>query len=171
MKTEKIYRLIKSKNFNTVLKTFFLLFLILWMVFIFTRSSKIADESNKESGRFVDATGEIMESLTNKPVINKTPINHKVRKAAHFIEYALLGALAFINVVLWAGKSFFAMLLSLAFCFITACSDELLQTYVDGRAGSLKDVLIDCCGALFGMIFICCLYVLLKKSLLNKRLE
>ena len=35
-----------------------------------------------------------------------------------------------------------------------AALDEFHQLFVEGRAGSLKDVLIDSCGSLTGIIFV-----------------
>lgn len=71
-----------------------------------------------------------------------------IRKCAHFSEFALLGILAF-----FAFKQqypFRAVLL----CILTACTDETIQLFIDGRSGQLSDVMIDSSGALFGFITI-----------------
>ena len=74
-----------------------------------------------------------------------------VRKGAHFIEFAALG--------------FFLRLLAGAYrlprptrwCWLAgalyACTDEVHQLFVDGRAGMWQDVLLDAGGVLAGITF------------------
>ena len=69
------------------------------------------------------------------------------RKAAHFTEYALLLALwwrAFASKV----SERRALALALGITILYAISDELHQTFVNGRAGRPLDVGIDTAGAL-----------------------
>ena len=78
--------------------------------------------------------------------------SHFIRKAAHFSEYALLGAMLFFTyrsyTVKW--KTFFIpALLAAAVPFL----DEGLQFFSEGRSPQLTDVGIDLAGALFGMLF------------------
>ena len=40
------------------------------------------------------------------------------------------------------------------YCFIVAVMDESIQLFVDGRAGRALDVLIDSCGACFGVLIV-----------------
>ena len=37
-------------------------------------------------------------------------------------------------------------------CFVYACSDEWHQTFVPGRAGQFRDVLLDTAGSLTGLL-------------------
>ena len=70
-----------------------------------------------------------------------------VRKAAHFTEYALLLALwwrALASMV--SGRR--ALAGALAITILYAVTDELHQTFVNGRSGRLLDVGIDTAGAL-----------------------
>ncbi|QQS39840.1 MAG: VanZ family protein [Acidobacteriota bacterium] len=73
-----------------------------------------------------------------------------IRKSAHFIEYAILAALAYrafreSSKILLASHPFLAALLSVA---IVAVVDETYQSFDPSRTGSPIDVLIDLSGAL-----------------------
>jgi VanZ family protein len=79
-----------------------------------------------------------------------------VRKTAHFVEYAVLGALAW-RVVHFdpAFGSFsprrqhgFALLL----CLFYASTDEFHQSFVPSREAAVRDVLLDTCGSGFGLV-------------------
>jgi VanZ like family len=69
------------------------------------------------------------------------------RKATHFSEYFLLTVLWW-----WALRTHLggrrALLPALAIAIGYAITDELHQTFVDGRVGTWRDVLIDSAGAL-----------------------
>ena len=67
-----------------------------------------------------------------------------LRKIAHVMEYAILGALL-TRAVRRPG-------LALALAVSYAASDEVHQLFVEGRHGSPLDVLIDTAGALAGVI-------------------
>ena len=81
--------------------------------------------------------------------------NFIVRKAAHFVEYAILGILAWRATHLtWPGRraaNYVAAAVVIA--FVCAGADELRQYLASAaRSGSPKDVLIDTAGALTGVI-------------------
>ena len=66
---------------------------VIWCVFIFVMSDKPADASNVSSGWFVNAANHFLQAglRIQEPVITQ----RFVRKAAHFIEYMVLGFLLF----------------------------------------------------------------------------
>ena len=66
-----------------------------------------------------------------------------LRKLAHTAEYALLGAL-FVRAI---GRSSLAFTLTVLY----AASDEIHQTFVEGRVGAVHDVAIDAIGAAIGI--------------------
>lgn len=88
-----------------------------------------------------------------------------VRKAAHFVLFALLGALWYNYV---RNNSFFkptpafAVTLSLALTVIYAFVDEAHQTFVPGRSGMLSDVLIDSVAGLTGIVIFAIIYYLTR---------
>lgn len=75
-----------------------------------------------------------------------------LRKLAHCLEYAVL-AFLFFRVLSGKVKNFWsafwgAIILSI----IYAITDEYHQTFVFGRSGEIKDVLIDSVGVFAGLI-------------------
>ena len=70
-----------------------------------------------------------------------------VRKIAHFTEYALLLGLWFraLRTRLTLDR---ALAWSWVICVGYAATDEFHQTFVHGRVGIWRDVVIDACGAL-----------------------
>lgn len=78
--------------------------------------------------------------------------NLLVRKTAHFSEYALLSIMVH-NA--FAEDSKLSMCRFAVMCVIpvlVASVDETIQHFVPGRCGTPVDVLIDCCGAAFGIL-------------------
>lgn len=75
-----------------------------------------------------------------------------VRKAAHFVIYAVLGMLAIWVAELFIKKVGWGILLSILFAFLYAASDELHQLLVAERAGQFTDVLLDTAGAAVGVL-------------------
>ena len=73
-----------------------------------------------------------------------------LRKVAHFLEFACLGA--FLTRFLFLLKK--PRLLALGGAFLVACCDETIQRFVPDRGPGLKDVLIDISGATIGMIIL-----------------
>ncbi|HEX8185836.1 MAG TPA: VanZ family protein [Blastocatellia bacterium] len=83
-------------------------------------------------------------------------INYLVRKAAHFIEYAMLAGLLFRAFradsfvrwrLRWALYSFLIVV-----CW--ALLDEYHQSFTRTRGGSIRDSMLDCSGALFMLVVI-----------------
>ena len=122
----------------------FIFLSFLWVVFIFARSLKSADESTIESAWVLDLVRKVFPSITM----------HAVRKMAHFTEFFILGALLFLA---WrrAGKG--RIILSAGLCLAAAIADELLQTLSPGRSCQISDILLDFCGSLAGIavVFAC----------------
>lgn len=79
--------------------------------------------------------------------------NFVLRKAAHITEYFILTALLARAIAgTWVDLSKKSILsLAAAFSVLYAISDEIHQSFIPGRWGTLKDVLVDSCGI---MIFV-----------------
>ena len=76
-----------------------------------------------------------------------------LRKLAHLTEYAILFLLLFRALGQTGNFSRRKRLLfALAFTILYAASDEQHQTFVSGRSGMVRDVVIDAAGALAGLI-------------------
>lgn len=123
--------------------------LIGWMVIIFVYSSQPAVVSDEKS-RFVIY-------IFSKVGLNLNSYfgdlaDFVVRKAAHFSEYCIFFMLVY-NVVYEAFSLKKALLLSVVVAFLYACTDEFHQTFIPGREGRFRDVLIDTSGAATGALF------------------
>lgn len=77
-----------------------------------------------------------------------------IRKAAHVTEYAVLALLlyrAFVHTVFQSRRLLSAGVVLLA-CTAYAASDEFHQSFVPSRTASLRDVMIDLCGATIAVL-------------------
>jgi len=82
-----------------------------------------------------------------------------VRKLAHLTEYALLGLLAFRALRLSLAISLpRTALLGLAVVLAVAASDEMRQSFLASRTGSIVDVGIDFAGGALGVCLIIALH-------------
>jgi VanZ family protein len=78
-----------------------------------------------------------------------------VRKGAHVTEYAVLGLLAFRALRLSLAISLpRTALLGIALVLAVAATDELRQSFLPSRTGSLVDVMIDLSGGALGVCLI-----------------
>lgn len=137
------------------------------MIFFF--SSQKAEESRKTSAGFITAVVEFFDfdnSLTDAEIQSiRENITFIVRKGAHFSLYAVLGLLIYMLLCEYAFKDWSAILLSVVLSMLYACSDEFHQSFVAGRSGELRDVLIDTVGAFAGCIVVCFLKKLFRRKI------
>lgn len=78
-----------------------------------------------------------------------------VRKIGHMVEYAILTALWFRT--LYAGRGFpfgSSALLALTISVAWAITDEVHQSFVPSRTGSVLDVIIDSTGAILCLLLV-----------------
>ena len=77
---------------------------------------------------------------------------HFVRKAAHFTEFAMLGAS--LRLLFHALALRRPVLIAWAAGTLYACTDELHQMFVDGRGAMWQDVCIDSAGVLTAVLLV-----------------
>ena len=124
--------------------------LLFWMGLIFYMSNQPGDVSSKQSGLVLKLFQFIGIDLNNELSELATFI---VRKTAHFTEYFILYFLS-INVMKCYLNIKNAIFFSFIFSFFYACTDEIHQYFIPGRAMAFRDVLIDSAGALLAMIIV-----------------
>src|SRR5262245_43017940 len=81
-------------------------------------------------------------------------VEFSLRKAAHVSEYAVLAVLlyrAFVHTVFQSRRALSAGVVLLS-CAAYAASDEFHQSFVPSRTASLRDVMIDVCGATLAVV-------------------
>lgn len=131
--------------------------LIFQICFIFIMSSFGHNSSDAQSNLFVDFIAQnfphVRHGLENN-LISLSTLIFLVRKTAQFTEYAILGALFYLNVIQLPKLNRYPkkILLSIFFSFLYACTDEIHQIFVPGRSAQFRDVLIDTLGASFGTL-------------------
>jgi hypothetical protein len=116
---------------------------------------------------YFSSEGEVASSGRSLPMAEFLGLHEAViRKSAHFIIYALLGA-SFYNLIknnlrfTPAFRGFIALALTSTYAII----DEVHQTFVPGRSGQISDVVLDSAAALVGIIIFASIFWLtLKKS-------
>ncbi len=136
----------------------FLVLTIAWMIVIFMFSNSPGDESgetSREVGRlfckiFVPGYEEMVFEEREELALL---LDHPIRKLAHFTEYMILGALM-VGILQFREKSDYWKrgLIVWGIACLYAVTDEVHQLFVPGRAGALKDVLLDSAGALVGVL-------------------
>jgi len=129
-------------------KKFKWLLLLSWMIIIFVFSSQPAVISDEKS-KYVIMVFQLLGLNLNSMLGDLA--NFAVRKTAHFLEYFILYILLF-NALYEKGNLRRAIILPLIVLFFYACSDELHQLFVPGRACRFKDVIIDTSGGALGAL-------------------
>lgn len=135
-----------------------------WMAIIFIFSNDPASVSDAKSGFVIDllnASGIDLNSSFGELA------NFIVRKAAHFTEYFILFMLLY-NALAGSCSWKKAVFISLIAVFLYSCSDEFHQTFVKGREGRFRDVLIDTAGGIFGALLVR-IFTALRKVFYDKK--
>ncbi|WP_461811138.1 VanZ family protein [Faecalimonas sp.] len=149
---------------NRTKRGIFTILVAFWMGLIFWFSAQPAVESSKMSHSVGKAIGNVLipdfESLSKQEqekIAEK--IDYPIRKAAHAMEYAVLGGL----LVLMYGSYGIIGKKGMAYGILTgvayAMTDEIHQLFVPGRSCQVTDVLIDSTGVIFGSIIGILIYI------------
>ena len=135
----------------------FTIIVIAIMAFIFFQSALPADLSSEESGRVVDLIVRLFQGVA--PIDRETLV-FIVRKGAHFTEYMILGGFLVPAVKEWMAvdttpvpvvrERITAWLAGTLY----AVTDEIHQSFVPGRSCELRDIGIDSCGVLTGVLIV-----------------
>ena len=141
-----------------MIKKIYLCILILWMGVIFAFSNQNAEVSENVSDGFTSKVVDVVATVKKDESIkeNKKDIiedsRFVIRKTAHFSLYLVLGILIYLNVK--DVKKINPIIISLIFCILYACSDEIHQMFINERTAKVLDVLIDTTGSLTGILLI-----------------
>ncbi|MBQ4537046.1 MAG: VanZ family protein [Lachnospiraceae bacterium] len=148
------------------------LFLLLLYLIIFDFSGQDGEKSGGISRKVTIKCVEVVDNVANKnwTVAIKERLAElwevPVRKCAHFMEYACMGMLVYIMWRPWKERDKKLFLLVALWVFLSATGDEIHQTFVPGRDGNFRDVLLDTAGGCFGLI-VC----VMGEKLVEKRLS
>lgn len=151
--------------------------LVLLYAGIFLLSSEVAETSSDKSSAVTRFLLKLYYALTSgngvadgTVYVDTFPfeLEKLVRKAAHFSEYFSVGFLSYSLVLLWHGRIRSGRVLVLCQLVLSAAADELHQYFVPGRYASVKDVLLDSVGGVFGMLAVTGIVILLQKRRVRK---
>lgn len=158
------------------------------MVLIFCFSA----QSGGESGSLSDSIARMLAStfvgdFDTMPIEQQTQIiaqmSWPIRKTAHASEYACLAISLVITcwqLHAWRCDKKAVMpslgrrvalvgVAAFVIAVLYACSDEIHQLFIDGRAGQVADVLVDASGAAIGCLLMCLVMHAFLKRRLAKR--
>lgn len=141
---------------------------VLFILFIFSRSTVPSEASAKESGSVVGA----LSSLWSFFGIDKDSADHIVRKLGHFIEFMGLGVLLTLSACFNGNKKLKGHVFTvLFFCLCIPVCDETIQYFSPGRAPEVRDVLLDFSGAVTGFIVVAFIRKICKMNKKKKKLQ
>lgn len=141
---------------------------LLYVGFIFHNSLTPADESSRQSGRVLQM---ILSCIQWMGLEGGWITEHLVRKAAHFGEYALLGALLSIALRQYSAALMMRRILQCWIGSLIPLVDETLQLFTEGRSGQISDVWLDMAGTAAGFLFAGAVYWLTMKRSRTERRE
>lgn len=134
------------------------------LMLIFGFSSESRSESASRSrivtvtvARLLNPSFDEMSLAEQNVVVDE--LHHYVRKAAHFLEFALLGFLTTaLTLLVWRFFDprpilWLTLCIPSLFCLLSAVTDEVYQIFTN-RGSSATDVMIDFSGAVCGVIFL-----------------
>jgi VanZ family protein len=136
----------RAMNIRSLLKSW--LPILVWMVFIFIGSTDLlsAEHTSRFIGPFLRWFAPDISAAT------VGSIQLVVRKCGHLTEYAILAALLYRAFRWNRPRVSRAFIVSFFIAAVYAALDEFHQSFVASRTGSPWDVLIDCGGALAGLV-------------------
>ncbi|NIK13307.1 VanZ family protein [Alkalibacillus almallahensis] len=123
------------------------LLVILWMALIFYFSHQPGTESSNLSGSVMQVVLNLLPFVSEDTEF----IHVLIRKGAHVFVYFVLAILLMNAIRLHHFRTVNRVVLALGVSVLYAASDEYHQTFIDGRAGQVSDVLIDSAGAVLGI--------------------
>lgn len=143
--------MIRTSRRLTIAKTL----LICLLVFIWGNSLM----PGEVSGAISNWVKELLANLLPMGPEEEDGGGHLIRKLAHFTEFAALGAtLGWIFGMLNKGK-----IRPFVYGVLAASIDETIQRFVPDRGPSGKDVLLDSCGVLTGIVLLYAGHTYFKK--------
>lgn len=111
--------------------------------------------SLKISRKIVVTTNEVLDRHWDEAQITHYTerIHYYVRKAGHVTEYFILAITITLPLyVVFGLRHVVLFVISCLICILLACFDEYHQTFIYGRTGTPKDVLIDSIGIFSGVL-------------------
>lgn len=166
------------KNKRIIVVVVLIVLALLWIFGIYKLSAMNTNNSNGKSSGIIGVFIEDTLEVTNKYGITDSHpddtklekasqlLNRPLRKVIHASVYFVLALMIiFVTNYLFHNKKYLiSAIITLALVILAAGFDEFHQTFVDGRTGSIKDVLIDTAGGITGILFYGTYYFVYRKG-------
>lgn len=156
----------KERLFLYIVRGILLALCIFTTGFITYNSIQSGEDSAAQSSRVVSAVQEVAKWIApDSKVATATGedydmLHSAIRTLAHVTEFLLLGFSAFGACLSFTRKKH-ALAFPAVYVVSVACLDELLQTFISGRAGEFSDVVADMVGSFVGGLLACVLATLI----------
>ena len=154
----KYFLMYIKQTLRFVLKPMSFIPAIIMMILIFNFSAQDADVSSdlsyKVGVKVLTVANEKLDKGWTTVQIEKLSLASQfyIRKTAHFTEYFLLAVSVAFPLYVYGVRGLWLVLYAGGFCVAYACLDEYHQSFVAGRSPQKRDVFIDSCGVLLGVI-------------------
>lgn len=154
----KYFLLYIKQTLRFVLKPLSFVPAIIMMCLIFSFSGQDADTSSELSLqvgiKVFSVANETFDKGWNSQKIEQLSeaSQYYIRKTAHFTEYLILAITVAFPLYVFGIRGPWLVILAGSFCIAFAGLDEYHQSFVAGRSPQKKDVLIDSCGVIIGVI-------------------
>ena len=150
---------------NLIRGSIFAILSLLLICFIFSNSAQPREESAAQSMSIVRILKPILDPYGRIP---EDTFHNYVRKAAHFTEFTALGfsLMGLSDCLPWKKKQ--RLLMPLLVSLLVAATDETIQFFSPLRGPGVSDVLLDFCGATFGVACMAVLLLIIRR-LKNKK--
>lgn len=139
-----------------VKRIIFAILIIVNCIIIFNFSSQNSEKSNETSGvivnKVVDSVAKVNKKVKKEEL--EEQVSFWVRKLAHFSIYTLLGIFLINEANTFEITKKRKIIICILFGALYAISDEFHQGFVGGRSPEIRDVCIDTCGIIFGIILV-----------------
>lgn len=119
-----------------------------WAAVLFFFSGQDANESGRLSLKVTEYVMRLFPSLP----FELEQVHIFVRKTAHFCIFALEGFLLGLAMMKTLPEKWLGGTLAVISCAVVAVLNEYHQSFSEGRSCELRDMIIDSCGALTGVL-------------------
>ena len=156
----------KQQKSKLIREIIFAVLALLLVCFIFSNSAQSRSESIDQSRALMAFLKPLLDPQGR---ISDSTFHHYLRKAAHFTEFAALGfsLMGLSDCLPWKGKKKQRLLMPLLVSLLVSVTDETIQIFSPLRGPGASDVLLDFCGAVFGIACMLALLLLIR-TLKNK---
>lgn len=172
-------RIMSEKTTNnkiiTVLRILLPIACVLWLAFIFRNSLQTGEQSSAQSATIVDTVQKVAQAIApESKIANATGKSYDIlhvfiRGFAHFVEFAILGAL-FCWCYFVYTLQLKRLYLPILGIILVPVIDEYMQGFVAGRGSEWLDLAVDIGGGLAGGLF-AAVCVLIGLMIREKRLR